>query len=591
MNHAPPPLSRDEPIKSQRYVVVKFNNDTELPPGEFTYHDIARQLPDDAAAVDRAYVFARHLGEKVSPSMQKIIERAESSNPDYRAPNFLNYLRIEVGSEREGESLVECLRSWNIVDYAYLHPGAVEPPAPNVADNPLANEQVYLNPAPIGVDAYYAWDHHGGKGQEQRLADVEWGWYQGHEDLANISFTNIADGYYKRRDHGTNVLGIITAVDNKVDCVGIAHEIDEVVTIGQWRGQDLLVTGPAVKDAMEALDAGDVLLIEAQTSMYGFARIPLEAEPDVFELVKLATLADITVVAAAGNGAQDLDLVVDNDGVPVFDCDSGAIIVAAASLETAPNWQPENHSCVGQRVNCFAQGTSVVTLHTNYWGTESYTTKTFARTSAAAAIVAGAALVIQGVAYHHTGSRLGAGELRSMLANKTPSVNTPPGSAASKIGVMPNLRNLIANLLSLPLEPGRQSKAEPKSSNTYSEFGNSPTLTEEEKTRADKTIYVYLDTSRNPPERVDPIVLGRSKMKWRKESDSPDFDFVGIEFIPKEPFEIKKDTASKINVDNDLTEGDYEYILTVRAEADGQEYDTTEIDPPPGPGDKPVIRN
>jgi len=107
---------------------------------------------------------------------------------------------------------------------------------------------------------------------------------------------------------------------------------------------------------------------------------------------------------------------------------------------------------------------------------------------------------------------------------------------------------------------------------------------------ADKKIDVYLDTTRNPQVQVDPIVLGRSKMEWRRESDSPDFDFVNIDFDPSGAFTLKDIKPQKIEVSNSLAVGDYEYTLTVRSAANGDLYSTTESGPP-APGDRPVIRN
>jgi len=72
----------------------------------------------------------------------------------------------------------------------------------------------------------------------------------------------------------------------------------------------------------------------------------------------------------------------------------------------------------------------------------------FDGTSSASAIVAGAALLLEGVVQARTGSRLGPAELRALLADTTPNGNTPSNNpAVDQIGVMPNLKYIIQNML------------------------------------------------------------------------------------------------------------------------------------------------
>ncbi|HKJ18219.1 MAG TPA: hypothetical protein VJ984_12770 [Xanthomonadales bacterium] len=114
---------------------------------------------------------------------------------------------------------------------------------------------------------------------------------------------------------------------------------------------------------------------------------------------------------------------------------------------------------------------------------------------------------------------------------------------------------------------------------------------------ANKTIYVRLDITDNPAVQVDPVVLGRAKMKWRPEGDGDDFEFVNIDFDPSDPFTLTKLRPGKINVDNNLAPNPptpvdgFEYTITVRDD-NGDLHTTTETSGgPPAPGDRPVIRN
>ena len=107
---------------------------------------------------------------------------------------------------------------------------------------------------------------------------------------------------------------------------------------------------------------------------------------------------------------------------------------------------------------------------------------------------------------------------------------------------------------------------------------------------ANKKIDVSLNLAKNPKVQIDPIVLGKSTITWEKESGSPDFDFMGINFNPAGALSSKNVNANKISVNNDLSIlGDHAYIIYVRDEL-GDIYDSTYDDSPPT-GDKPVIRN
>ncbi len=93
-------------------------------------------------------------------------------------------LRVPAGTtQAEVKSLLVSLNALASVEIAYA-----KPPAAPAVDIPPATPnfeggQGYLDPAPLGIDARYAWTVPGGQGQGVRIVDVEGAWNLAHEDL------------------------------------------------------------------------------------------------------------------------------------------------------------------------------------------------------------------------------------------------------------------------------------------------------------------------------------------------------------------------------------------------------------------------
>ena len=214
-------------------------------------------------------------------------------------------------------------------------------PQVNAADDPRSVNQGYLDPAPAGINAEFAWTVAGGAGAGQRVVDLEQGWTLNHEDLtahgATLLFGTLQNG---SRPHGTAVLGEICAFDNTVGCVGIVPEIDSVDVTSH--SGSLANVPDALVGALPTLGFGDVLLLEVQTvqpaaPVFG---APIELIDDCFEAIRLATALGVVVVEAAGNGINNLDTIVNAGGLQVLNPASGdfrdseAIIVGAATSAT-----------------------------------------------------------------------------------------------------------------------------------------------------------------------------------------------------------------------------------------------------------------
>ena len=114
-------------------------------------------------------------------------------------------------------------------------------------------------------DASYAWRFHGGDGSgRMKFVDIEQGWIFNHEDIRVNQLPTTGLNHYQHCDHGAAVLGIIMMQDNNVGGIGITPKADGYV-ISQWRPNGSFNTADAIMAAIDHLDVGDVLLLEAQS--------------------------------------------------------------------------------------------------------------------------------------------------------------------------------------------------------------------------------------------------------------------------------------------------------------------------------------
>lgn len=101
------------------------------------------------------------------------------------------YYKVEAPDERL-DSLAERLRQLDVVEAAYVKPGraasapqryASRKEEPPVHTPDFTVRQGYLDAAPGGIDARYAWTRPGGGGAGVKIVDVEGAWRFSHEDL------------------------------------------------------------------------------------------------------------------------------------------------------------------------------------------------------------------------------------------------------------------------------------------------------------------------------------------------------------------------------------------------------------------------
>lgn len=434
------------------------------------FHDWVRVEYHDGAEREIAKRFGEALWRKIEQShgpltlvrlytsvpqerLQAMIEEATRRDDSYRPPNFFTWYTVDCPDGMRSEELAKILLTWDIVEKAYPDAPAVDPMPVSPDDDPRRPNQGYLDAAPDGIDAEFAWFVPGGDGTGQRFIDLEQGWTLDHEDLtdhgASLLFGSLTD---TSRAHGTAVLGEICMVDNTIGGIGITPNIASVDVVSH--SGSLSNVSDAIIAALDTLEFGHLLLLEVQTvtpaaPVFG---APIELLDDVFESVRLASALGVIVIEAGGNGANNLDTTTNFSGLLVFNPvspdfrDSGAIIIGAAT-STVPH-MPMAFTSFGARIDCYAWGQNVDTSSSNSTGATTLYTATFGGTSSASPIVAGAALAIQGIMEASVGYRLSPAQIRNIL--RDPATGTPSANpAADRIGVMPNLRAIIEDTLGI----------------------------------------------------------------------------------------------------------------------------------------------
>ena len=430
-------------------VVVQFHDHVKLPYVDRAERAMQRlRLGPWKELVKRfpGITFRRLYTVLAPDKIRALIARATKMDHDYKPANLLAYFVVDAPPGVDPEVLAKALREWPIVKTAYFDPPGEEP-AVDPTNDIRSPFQGYLDPAEDGIDAEFAWGFPGGDGAGIRVIDMERGWTLNHEDLAAHGTTAPLYGTNSddSRAHGTAVLGEICARDNNLGCVGICPNVASMNVVsyfGSTRPNALLA-------AVNALSFGDVLLLEAQVDHRGWLDMPIEVLDAEFDTIRLATALGIVVVEAGGNGSNDLDNYEDEDGNLLFDRsfrDSGAILVGAATA-TAPHARLGD-SNFGSRIDCYAWGEGVETCFSDPAGSTTAYTTNFTGTSAAAPIVTGAAIAVQGMASASRSARFSPGQLRFILSDEA-NGTLSDDPLFDRIGVMPDLKKIIDDVLEL----------------------------------------------------------------------------------------------------------------------------------------------
>lgn len=436
-----------------------------------------------------------HLRPLFGVSEERLRAQAADAAPD--APDLSVYYTVDAPDARLDE-LAEQLLADDAVEAAYVKPAAELPVAlevehpqeindqlplseePPAATPDFSAQQIYLNAAPEGVDARYAWTQAGGSGHGVRIIDIEGAWRFTHEDLRQnqggvAGGTQIDDLGW--RNHGTAVVGVFGGDRNTIGITGIVPDANvRAISIGG------IGSAAAIRQAADLLGPGDIILIElhrpgprfnfqSPQGQRGF--IAIEWWPDDFDAIRYASSRGVIVVEAAGNGSENLDDAIYNTRPPGFPAtwsnpfnranrDSGAIVVGAGA--PPPGTHGRNHGPDRSRLDFSNWGALV---DAQGWGREVTTagygdlqggsaedlwyTDTFSGTSSASPIVVGAIASVQGALRARGRIPLTPSRARDTLrATGSAQQDAPGRPAAQRIGNRPNLRQLIPAAVQVP---------------------------------------------------------------------------------------------------------------------------------------------
>lgn len=298
-----------------------------------------------------------------------------------------------------------------------------------------------------GVNALNAHKHYpGAKGEGVTVMSNENGrWNNDHIDLPRAIFS-IGTQDSPHAYHDTMSLGIMAGKDNGFGVQGIAHKAQ--FAYANWPVSDFI-------KGIQLLKAGDVVQLGQQgrtplLSIYecgaGDCLVPVEHEQAWFDAIKTATDSGIHVIMAAGNGDVNLDNPKLRGKFDRNIRDSGAIIAGAVC---ANNGRKASFSTYGSRVDSAGWGCwDIVTTTShgvtpNLWNEpNAQYTQTFAGTSSANPIIAGAAASLLGIAKQH-GKLITPKQLRKLLTE----TGTPLVDTHQPIGTQPDVMKAAEKML------------------------------------------------------------------------------------------------------------------------------------------------
>jgi len=444
---------------SSNYIVqVKFkpNSQDTLPKDG----RLSSKIDKKTSHVDRVL---KKYNAKLKPAFDEteaslVAKASKAKSEGVNLPDLSRYYVAFVENKSKAEKLANELSKDESIDSTDVVPPPV-PAMATITTISFENMQGYLDPAPGGIDARYAWTIPGGKGTGINMIDIEGAWNFSNEDLLQNQ-NGLAGGSMNPdlawRNHGTAVLGEIGGDENNFGVTGISPQCTQrgYSIFGQNNAFHL-----AMKNAADMLSPGDIILIELHapgpdasgSGQDGY--IAMEFWDINFDAIRYATSLGIIVVEAAGNGSRDLDNPIFQNKFSRAFRDSGAILVGAGAPPSGnhgPDRSRLGFSNWGSIVDAQGWGREVVT--TAYGdlqgGIENgWYTAQFSGTSSASPIIVGAIASLQGIRRARGEPPLTFSQIRNLLhTSGSPQQDAPGRPTTQRIGNRPNLREAINRL-------------------------------------------------------------------------------------------------------------------------------------------------
>lgn len=354
-----------------------------------------------------------------------------------------------------GDKLIERLKALDAVERVSKVPLVQNPEAPD-----YTSSQLYLLDGPSGINAGEVWNIYNNHGAGIKVCDIEFNFNMNHMDLPPVTYLGGYSTIPDYFDHGTAVLGEIASKDDGNGSHGIATEV-QLFFASTYSTVDYNFE-EAIYQAMTALEAGDILLIEqhmAGPNYTGFGQegfVPMEWYESFFDALQLAVGQGIIVVEAAGNGGENLDdpiYSMDNEGHYPFlsGNGSGAILVGAGAATSDVMRSRLWFSNYGQAVRIQGNGESILTtgygdLYYDDGENGSYTGE-FGGTSGASPIIVGAIALVQSTWEHETGTRLTSDQILEALILTGKPQTDGMNTSGQQIGPLPDVYDAVVYLL------------------------------------------------------------------------------------------------------------------------------------------------
>lgn len=418
-----------------------------------SYNSIVLQAIPESEAIQREYNLAFHKGisisdEKLNEMEQKAFELTGSGSSVAKLKNIVK-VTIDNPTNERLLALAEKLEKFDKVEYCSLSSlEPIKPPhdiAPTTPNFEVLN-QTYISSNP-GVNMTYAWGL-GLTGTGINIRDVEYGFNKNHEELDHRNallapgMTISASASTAYTEHGTAVLGIVFADKGTYGISGMAYGADEILLFPEWQ-QTGYSRINAITQSIASSVLGDVILYEMQATGAQGGYGPAEYESLVWDLTKAATDSGIMIVAAAGNGAENLDAAAYSSYTARGN--SGAIIVGAGDNSITHNRL--SYSTYGNRVDVQAWGQGV--FASGYGDAQQiggdfnqYYTN-FSGTSSATPLVASCAIVLQSYYHSLTGNYMTPSQMRTLLINTGIAQGT---GTSGHVGPIPNMQTAIVQI-------------------------------------------------------------------------------------------------------------------------------------------------